>query len=172
MTYLATEMLLYMLSTALIGLVLGWMIWGLGQRRKLRGLRQEMTAVIEKEKDAHFQTRTLLDKAEANAKKSLQAATADADRSVNELKESIEAERLSAKEAQSELERVRAGIDATIEADRASVQATIDQAIETANAEKAAASEAMAKEAQSRAQIEEPPPFDRCGEARGRKCAQ
>ncbi|MEM8949645.1 MAG: hypothetical protein AAGC99_09965 [Pseudomonadota bacterium] len=155
MTYLATEMLLYMLSTALIGLILGWMIWGLGQRRRLRGLRDELTAVIEQEKDAHDQTRKFLEESEANGKKALKAAALDANRSMNELKETIEAERLSVRDVQSELESVRAGIDATIEADRASVQANIDQAIETANAERAAASEAMAKEAQSRAQIEE-----------------
>ena len=155
MTYLATEMLLYLLSTAVIGLALGWLIWGAGRRRKLESLRSDLMTVIEQEKVAHHETRMLLDDVEAKSKMTIEAAKAEADQSLAELKETVDAERSSTLDARTELEQVRAGIDETIQAERASVQATIDQAVESANAERAAAAEAMAKEAQSRAQIEE-----------------
>ncbi len=155
MTYLATEMLLYLLSTALIGLVLGWLIWGAGRRRQLDALRNDLMKVIEQEKVAHHETRLLMDDVETKSQRAIEAAKAEAGQSLAELKQTIDAERNSAEEARTELEQVRAGIEETIHEGRASVQATIDQAMETANTERAAASEAMAREAQSRAQIEE-----------------
>ena len=155
MTYLATEMLLYLLSTMVIGLILGWLIWGAGRRRKLDGLRSDLVAVIEQEKVAHHQTRLSLDEAETKSQKAIEAARAEAGRSLAELSESLDTERSAAEEARAELEQVRAGMEETIQEGRASVQATIDQAMETANAERSAASEAMTREAQSRAQIEE-----------------
>ncbi|MGI9489815.1 MAG: hypothetical protein ACR2RF_28805 [Geminicoccaceae bacterium] len=155
MTYLATEMLLYLLSTAAISLALGWLIWGAGRRRQLDALRSDLTAVIEQEKVAHHQTRLSLDEVETKSRKAIEAAKADAGQSLAKLSEDIDAERRSAEEVRAELEQVRAGIEETIQEGRESVQATIDQAMETANAERAAASGAMAREAQSRAQIEE-----------------
>ncbi|MGI9504952.1 MAG: hypothetical protein ACR2RE_18055, partial [Geminicoccaceae bacterium] len=61
MTYLATEMLLYLLSTALIGLVLGWLIWGSRQRRKLGQLRADLMGALESERAAHQEVRIALD---------------------------------------------------------------------------------------------------------------
>lgn len=155
MTYLATEILLYLLSAALIGLTLGWMIWGSGQRKKLHGLRNDLMARLEAEREAHKQTRFSLNDAESVKKAAVGEVKAEADRSLMELRQTVEAERQAALEAQTALEKIRAEMDEEIQAGRTSGQEAVDQAMRTANAEKAAAAEAMAKEAQSRAQIEE-----------------
>lgn len=155
MTYLATEMLLYLLSTGVIGLILGWLIWGVGRRRKLNAQRSTLNSMIEQEKTAHHQTRLLLDDAESKAEKALQTAKADARRSLAGLQERFDTERDSAEEARDELQQMRAGMEKAVEEERASVRATVDEAMKTADTEKAAAFEATAREAQSRAQIEE-----------------
>ncbi|MGI9417860.1 MAG: hypothetical protein ACR2RA_08495 [Geminicoccaceae bacterium] len=155
MTYLATEMLLYLLSAAVIGLALGWLIWGSGQRRKLRALRNDLMATLEMERETHKETALQLNDAERTRKAAVEEANAEAERSLTELRQIVDAERLAAQESQSALEKMRAETDEAIEAGRTSGQEAVDQAMRTANAEKAAAADAMAKEAQSRAQIEE-----------------
>ena len=155
MTYLATEMLLYLLSAAIIGLVLGWLIWGSGQRRKLRALRHDLMATIEAEREAHHETKLLLDDAENATREAVEEAKADAKRSLAELRQTVDAERQAAQEAYTALEKMRAEMDEAVQAGQASGQEAVDQAMRAANAEKAAAADAIAKEAQSRAQIEE-----------------
>lgn len=155
MTYLATEMLLYLLSAAVIGIVLGWMIWGAGRRQKIGAMRRDLMTMVESEKTAHRETKRQLDDAEAKRAEAVEVAKADANRSLAELRQTVDAERLSAREAQIELERVRAEKEEAIQEGRASGQEAVDQAMHAANAEKAAAAEALARETQSRAQIEE-----------------
>ncbi|MEM7043642.1 MAG: hypothetical protein AAF543_12600 [Pseudomonadota bacterium] len=142
MTYLATEMLFYLAAAAVIGFVMGWLIWGLGQRRKLQALRSDLTVMVDAEREAHQQTRLSLDQADAQAKVAIQAAKA-------------EAERDAARQAKAAIDRAEAEIANAVERGRAANQDVVDEALKTANAEKAAASEALAREAQSRAQIEE-----------------
>ena len=155
MTYLATEMLLYLLAAAVIGLVLGWLIFGLGSGRKLSALRGNLMATVEMEREAHQETKRLLDDAQGKMGEAVTAARADADRSLAELKKTVDAERLAAKETEAELERMRGEMEEALQQGRTSGQEAIDQAMHAANAEKAAASLAMAKEAQLRAQLEE-----------------
>lgn len=155
MTYLATEMLLYLLSAALIGLVLGWLIWGAGRRRKMNALKSDLTATIEMEREAHHATKLSLDEADAKMREAIEAARADANRSLAELRKTVDAERLAAQEAHTALERMRGDMEEALEVGKTSGQEAVDQAMRTANAEKAAAAEAMGKEAQLRAQLEE-----------------
>ena len=155
MTYLATEMLLYLAAAAVIGLVMGWLIWGLGRRRQLAALRRDLTAMVDTEREAHHQTRLELDEADAHAEEAIAKARADAERTIGELRQTLEAEREAARDARAALDRAEAEIAAAEEKGRAAGQEAAAQALKAANAEKAAASEAMAREAQSRAQIEE-----------------
>lgn len=155
MTYLATEMLLYLLATTVVGLALGWLIFGAGRRRKLDALRTGLVKVIEQEKEAHHQTRLSLDSAEDRSAKAIEAAKADAGHSLAELRDNLDAERASAKENQTALEQIRANMEQAVQEGRQSGQAAVDQAMATTKAERAIASEALAREAQSRAQLEE-----------------
>ena len=155
MTYLATEMLLYMAATAVIGLVLGWLVAGLGQRRKREKLRTDLTAKLESEMIAHDKARVSLEKADARIKEAAESARKDADGTIVELKKIVEEERLRAEEAETAMSRLRVEVEETLQQGRESGQEAIDEAMRTANAEKSAAAEAMAREAQSRAQIEE-----------------
>ncbi|MGI9500989.1 MAG: hypothetical protein ACR2P3_13200 [Geminicoccaceae bacterium] len=155
MTYLATEMLLYLLSAATIGLALGWLVRGGGRRRKLDALRRDLTTKIEAEKADHRETRLALDGADARMKRAVEDAKAETGGSLAELQRTLDAERLAALETRTAFEQMRADMDAALHEGRASGQEAVDQVMRTANEERAAAAEAIAKEAQSRAQIEE-----------------
>ncbi len=155
MTYLATEMLLYLLSTALIGLVLGWLIWGSRQRRKLSLLRADLMGALESERAAHQEVRIALDSAEARTRKAVKAAEVEAERSIADIQQIADTERTKALEAEAAIKQMRIDLEETVRENRSSGQQALDQAMRAADVEKAAAAEAMAKEAQSRAQIEE-----------------
>lgn len=155
MTYLATEMLLYLISAAVIGLVLGWLVWGVGRRRQIRELHDDLSQRLDDEISAHEDTRHALANADARMKQTADLAKADAVRSLGELKQSLDKEREKAEMAEAELTRLRAELEESVFRGHASDQAALDEAMRVANTEKAAAAEAMTKEAQSRAQIEE-----------------
>ena len=148
MTYLATEILLYLFLATIVGLALGWLFWGLGQRRRLGALRTDLMAQIEAGREAHNKTKLSLDQAEARAKKAIDAAKTEA-------RETIESQQLAVQQAETELERVRASVDEAIQEARLSGQGSIEEALQAASAEKAIAAEAVARESRSRAQIEE-----------------
>ena len=155
MTYLATEMLLYLLSTALIGLVLGWMIWGSGQRRKLGQLRKDLMGALDSERAAHQEARIALDSAEVKTKKAVKAVEAETKRSLADMQQTVDAERIKVLEAEATAKQMRIDLEEAVRESRESGQQALEQAMRAADMEKAAATEAMAKEAQSRAQIEE-----------------
>ncbi|MEZ5935511.1 MAG: hypothetical protein R3F54_27050 [Alphaproteobacteria bacterium] len=155
MTYLATEMVLYLLSAALIGLALGGLIWGGGKRRQLKALRADLMARLESQKAAHEKTRLALDSAETRTKEAVRAASADAARSLAELEGALDAERLKAEEAESALEQMRADVERARNEGNASQREALDNALRAVEVERSAAAQAQAREAQSRAQIEE-----------------
>ena len=155
MTYLATEMLLYLLSTALIGLVLGWLIWGSSQRRKLSQLRTDLMGALDSERAAHQEARIALDSAEAKTRKAIKATEAETERSLADMRKTVEAEQTKALEAEAAVKQMHIDLEEAVRGSRASGQQALNQAMRAVDAEKAAAAEAMAKEAQSRAQIEE-----------------
>jgi len=154
-TYLATEMLLYLLSTALIGFVLGWLIWGIGQRRKISRLRADLVGALESERASHQEVRIALDSAEAKTKKAVRAAESSADRALGDMQQAVETERMKTEEAESALNQMRMNLEETIQQSRVSGQQALNQAMQAVESEKAMAADAIAKEAQSRAQNEE-----------------
>ncbi|MGI9509631.1 MAG: hypothetical protein ACR2QJ_09835 [Geminicoccaceae bacterium] len=155
MTFLATEMLLYLLSAAAIGVLLGWLVCRAGQDRKFVAMRADLTKAMGAEKATLRENERLLANTEAKKAEAVGTAKAEASRAIAELQQTLDAERLAVKEAQAELERIRAEKEEAIQEGQASGQAAIDQAMQVANAEKATAAEALAEEARSRAQIEE-----------------
>lgn len=155
MTYLATEMLLYLLSTALIGFVLGWLIWGSSQRRKLGQLRADLMGALDSERAAHQEARIALDGAEAKTRKAVKAAEVEAERSLADMQKAVDAEHTKALEAEAAATQMRIDLEEAVRQSQESGQQALNQAMRATDVEKAAAAEAMAKEAQSRAQIEE-----------------
>ena len=155
MIYLATEIVLYLLASAFIGLVCGWVIWGIGRRRQFQEIREDLASSLDSEMAAHQETRLALAEADEREKLSVEQAKKDAVRSLGELKPMIEKERKRATAAEAELAQLRSELERADRTEHESDQKAIDDALRAANVEKAAAAEAMAKEAQSRAQIEE-----------------
>jgi len=153
--YLATEMLLYMVAVALIGLALGWFVWGSGQRRKVDQLRDDLTAKLEAERSSHDELKDALDSAAANTRKAVEAARLDSRQSLAELHDALETERQRSSEAENALQKMRAEWDDMVRQGQEISQRAVDDALRAIDVEKAAAAEAIAKEAQSRAQIEE-----------------
>lgn len=155
MTYLATEMLLYLLSAAAIGMVLGGLIWGGGKRRQMRALRADLMTRLESQKAAHEKTRLSLERADVRMQEAVEAAKADAKRLIGELQRAVEGERRKADEARTDLEELRARTEKEDQEGRASSQAALTAAMRAADVEKAAAAQALAREAQARAHMEE-----------------
>jgi predicted flap endonuclease-1-like 5' DNA nuclease/ribonuclease I len=154
-TYLATEIVLYLLAAAFIGLLCGWVIWGFGRRKQFREIREDLASSLDSEMSAHQETRLALADADDRMKLAVEQAKKDAVRSLSELKPIIEQERKRADAAEAELSLVRGELDEVGRKGKAIDQKAIDEALRAANVEKAAAAEAVAREAQSRAQIEE-----------------
>lgn len=150
MTYLATEMLLYLLAAAVIGLVLGWLFWG-GRGRQLKTLHSDLEAA----EAAHRETKFRLDGADAQTRTAIQKVKVEMNKSLAELKHTVEAERIATKQAEAALGQLRADVEIAKRKSRATNQEALDLANQAAFAERAAAAEAHAKEAQSRAQLEE-----------------
>ncbi|MEM9439497.1 MAG: hypothetical protein AAGA73_03540 [Pseudomonadota bacterium] len=155
MIYLATEIVLYLLAAAFIGLLCGWVIWGIGSRRRFRAIREDLASSLDSEMAAHQETRLALAEADERTKAAVEQAKTDAVRSLGELKPMIETERKRADAAEAKLGVVRQELEDMTRQGNAADQSAIDDALRAANVEKAAAAAATAKEAQSRAQIEE-----------------
>ena len=155
MIYLATEIVLYLLASAFIGLLCGWVIWGVGRRRKFQEIREDLVSSLDSEMAAHQETRLALAEADGRTKHAVEEAKKDAVRSLGELKPMIEKERDRANVAEAELAQLQSELEKASRDGHALDRQAIDEALRAANVEKAAAAEAMAKEAQSRAQIEE-----------------
>lgn len=155
MIYLATEIVLYLLAAAFIGLFCGWVIWGVGRRKQFRAIRENLASSLDSEMAAHQETRLALADADDRLKIAVEQAKTDAVRSLGELKPMIEDERKRADTAEAELAVLRGEFEEATRQGKASDQSAIDDALRAANVEKAAAAAALAKEAQSRAQIEE-----------------
>lgn len=166
MSYLATEMLLYLAAAAVLGLAMGWLVWGVGGKgRRIKQLTSELGQVdqeraklnraVKSEQDAHEKTKTLLDGAKEKMRDAIDAVKAEADEQIVELRQKVDSEREAAQAAYTALERMRGELDDAIQNSQASSKELVDQANALAEAEKANAALALAKEAKSRAELEE-----------------
>ncbi len=150
-TYLATEMLLYLLAAAVIGLVLGWFVWGMAGRRKIG----ELTSTLARERREHLALKGDLEEADARLKTSVEAAKSEAEAAISELQEKADAERQAAQEAYAALERMRTELDEAIRSGQASRNEALQQARQAAETERVKAARAVAGEAKAHAELEE-----------------
>lgn len=155
MTYLATEMLLYLLCAAVFGFALGWLVWGMGRRQQMSRQHAELMAMIDAEQAANKQAQINLDRAEARLQQAVQAEKSAAAETLAAAQENLEAERRTAQEARANLEKMRLDMEQTVGAERASASEAIDEAMRLADNHKVVASDAKTKETQFLAEIEE-----------------
>ena len=155
MTYLATEMLLYLLATTVIGLLLGWFIWGFGQRRQIGEMRNDLLLMVEDERKEHQATRSLLRDAKANVDQAVAEAKQEADATIAELQGKIGAERQALKEAHAGLAQMREKLDQAIRTGQAVQGESSLRVSQEVEIEKARAAQAVANEAKMMAQLEE-----------------
>lgn len=155
MIYLATEMLLYLICAALLGISLGWLIWGRSRHRHITKLHTEMTAAIDAERHAADEIRHQLQNADAKLKQALLAEQANSAKALAEVRQLLEAEKGEAREVQGELNQLRAQMDEAANAEKISASNAVQEAMAHAEAQKAAAGEAKAMEMELRAELEE-----------------
>ena len=155
MTYLATEMLLYLFCAALLGISLGWLIWGRSRNQQIARLHTEMTAAIDAERKAADEVRRELENADAKLKKVLKTEQANSAKAVFEVRQLLETEKKATQEQRAEITQLRADMQEAINAEKASASNAIQEAMREAEAQKAIAGEVKAKETQLRAELEE-----------------
>jgi len=182
MIYLSMEMLLYLLCATLLGVMLGWLIWGV--RSKLRvaearaqsdRLRQVMNRTIEADRAEMAKTieaersaaQALRDEAkrlveaerEASRLAALEMQNAiDAEKAASaearaRVLQALEDEKMAVQEAQAEVLRARTEMDQALEAERAKISDIRAEATRRIEAERVAASRARAETGRVRAEL-------------------
>ncbi len=155
MTYLAMEMSLYLASTALIGLCLGWLIWGQGRSRHIGKVRSEMAAAVEAERGRAEEASLELQDADAKLDRLLEAERSSAAKVLTETQQLLETEKQAASQARMEISQLRADMDEAINVEKASAAHAIQEAMREAEKEKTAAQNAEIRETQVRSELEE-----------------
>ncbi len=155
MIYLAAEIVLYLLAAAFVGLLCGWIIWGLGRRKQFQEIREDLASSLDLEMSAHQETRLALAEADGRIKLAVEQAKEDAVRSLGELRPTIENERKRAEAAEAELKALRGELEMANRGGTAIDQKAIEDALRAANAEESVAAEAAVKKAQMRADAAE-----------------
>jgi len=155
LTYLAVQLSLYLVCAALIGIALGWCIWGHSKRRQLAAVRNEMATALEAERNLVHETRRDLEKADSRLNDALTLERANSAKAVGEIREQLDVEKQAVLTARSELEQVRADMELAMSAEKATAADTIREAMESINGLKDIANQAKARETQTRAELEE-----------------
>lgn len=155
MTYLAVQMSLYLVSAALIGIGLGWLVWGRSQHRHIAKLHTEMTTALEAERSLSDEARRDLQKAEAKLDRALESEKANTTKTVDAVRQLLDAEKEATHAARTEADRLRLDMDTAINEEKTSAANTINEAMQHAEGFKAALDEAMTRETQIRAELEE-----------------
>ncbi len=153
--YLAMEMSLYLASTALIGLCLGWLVWGQSRRRQIGKVRSEMTAAFEAERSRAEEASLELQDADAKLDRLLEAERISAAKILTETRELLETEKQAARQSRMEVGQLRVDMDEAINVEKASASHAIQEAMREAEKEKTAAYNAEIRETQVRSELEE-----------------
>lgn len=155
MTYLAMEISLYLASAALIGIALGWSIWGLSRRRHAAKIRTEMTAAIEEERGIASGARDAIAKLKAKHSADIGAEKARAAKAIAESRQFLEVEKKGTQTVKAELSQLRQEMDEVINAEKASASNAIEDAMRNTENLTIALHEAELRENQTRAELEE-----------------
>lgn len=153
--YLATQISLYLASAALIGIALGWLIWGRSGKKKLTEMHREMTSALEQERKLATAAQRDLEKADAKLKDAVEREQASSGKALTEIRQLLETEKKAAVEARSTIEQLRLDMEIAVNAEKAAAAETIHETMVQSEKLKQALHQARAKETQVRAELEE-----------------
>ncbi len=155
LTYLAMELSLYLASAALIGVVLGWCIWGLNRQRHAAKIKEKMQVAIDAEKSVVADMRLELDELKAKLTKDLETERANSAKAQAKVRQLLEAEKEATHAARSEVTKLRQEMDEVIAAEKMSAANAIQDAMRDAESLTEAARTAKYRETQAKAELEE-----------------
>jgi len=112
------QLSLYLVCAALIGIALGWCIWGHSKRRQLAAVRNEMATALEAERNLVHETRRDLEKADSRLNDALTLERANSAKAVGEIREQLDVEKQAVLTARSELDQVRSDMELAMSAEK------------------------------------------------------
>lgn len=155
MTYLAMQISLYLVSAALIGIGLGWLIWGRSQHRQIEKIHSEMTVALEAERNLSDEARRNLENAETKLEDAVKTEVNRSKTALIEVQALLENEKQAIQSARSENDQLRLDMEQSINAEKTSAANAIREAMRHAEGLDTALNEAKTRETQIRAELEE-----------------